>query len=68
VAKYIDTSLDWADNNARWNSQTLRPDDEVLKESSVFSLDNSYPPFQASKDGSPHKNDEQHLREEDKRP
>jgi len=32
VAKYIDTSLDWADNNEKWNSQTLRPDDEVLRE------------------------------------
>ena len=56
VAKYIDTSLDWADNNEKWNSQTLRPDDEVLKESNVFSLGESLPPFQASKDGVPHKN------------
>ena len=68
VAKYIDTSLDWADNNEKWNSQTIRPDDEVLRESSVFSIDNSYLPFQALKDGSPYKNDEQHFREEDKRP
>jgi hypothetical protein len=33
VAKYIDTSLDWADNNERWNSQKIRPGDKVLKES-----------------------------------
>jgi hypothetical protein len=26
VAKYIDTSLDWADNNEKWNSQKIRPD------------------------------------------
>jgi len=48
VAKYIDTSLDWADNNEKWNSQEIRPDDEVLEESSVFSLDKSYLPFQTS--------------------
>ena len=31
VAKYIDTSLDWADNNEKWNSQKIQPDDKVLK-------------------------------------
>jgi len=24
VAKYIDTSLDWADNNEKWNLKSLR--------------------------------------------
>jgi len=31
----FDTSLDWADNNEKWNSQTLRLDDEPLKERSA---------------------------------
>jgi len=31
VAKYIDTSLDWADNNEKWNFQKIRLDDKVLK-------------------------------------
>ena len=68
VAKYIDTSLDWADNNEKWNSQTLRPDEEVLKESSVLSIDHSYLPIQALKDGSPYRNDGEHLRQGDERP
>ena len=68
VAKYIDTSLDWADNNEKWNSQKIRPDDKVLKESTVFSLDQAHLPFQALKDGSPYKNDEPHLNEENKIP
>ncbi len=58
VAKYIDTSLDWADNNEKWNSQTFRPDDEVLTGSNVFSLGEFLPPFQASKDGSAYQSDE----------
>ena len=58
IAKYIDTSLDWADNHEKWNSQTIRPDDEVLKEGNVFSSDEFLPPFQASKDGSTYQNDE----------
>jgi hypothetical protein len=45
VAKYIDTSLDWADNNEKWDSQTIRPDDKVLKGSNVFSLPESHLPF-----------------------
>ena len=57
-AKYIDTSLDWADNNEKWNSQMIRPDDTVLKESGIFSLDKSYLPFQGLEEGSPYKNDE----------
>src|SRR4030042_718303 len=39
AAKYIDTSPDWADNNKKWDSQKIRPDAEVLKESTVFSSD-----------------------------
>jgi radical SAM superfamily enzyme YgiQ (UPF0313 family) len=49
VAKYIDTSLDWADNNEKWNSETIRTYGEVLKEKSAFSLDEFLPPFQASR-------------------
>ncbi len=68
AAKYIDTSLDWAGNNEKWNFQRIWPDGEVLKESSMFSLDNSYLPFQALKDGSSYKNDEQPLNEENEIP
>ena len=53
VAKYIDTSLDWADNNEKWDSQKIRLDDKVLKGSTVFSSDNAHLPFQSLKDGSP---------------
>jgi radical SAM superfamily enzyme YgiQ (UPF0313 family) len=45
VAKYIDTSLDWADNNEKWNSQKIRPDDKLLKGSNVFSSDQTHLPF-----------------------
>jgi radical SAM superfamily enzyme YgiQ (UPF0313 family) len=68
AAKYIDTSLDWADNNEKWTSQEIRPDDKVLKESSVSSLDKVHLPFQALKDGSSFKNDEVHTNEENKIP
>ena len=68
VAKCIDTSLDWADNNEKWNSQKIRPDNEVLKGSNVFSSDQAHLPFQALKDGSPYENDEPHLNEENKIP
>jgi len=47
VVKYIDTALDWADNNERWNSEQIRPDDTVFKESTVFSSDQVHPPFQS---------------------
>jgi radical SAM superfamily enzyme YgiQ (UPF0313 family) len=39
VVKYIDTSLEWADNNDKWDSQLVRPDDQVLQEGTVFSAD-----------------------------
>jgi hypothetical protein len=39
TVKYIDTSLDWVDNNEKWNPQKIRPDDKVLKGSNVFSSD-----------------------------
>jgi hypothetical protein len=45
VAKYIDTSLDWANNNERWNSQKIRLDDIVLKGSTVFFLDKAHLPL-----------------------
>ncbi len=54
VAKYIDTSLDWLDNNERWNSQTIRPDHDALGGSTVLPLPESPPPFQALRDGGPY--------------
>ncbi len=39
TVKYIDTSLDWVDNNEKWNSQKIRPADKVLKGSNVFPSD-----------------------------
>jgi hypothetical protein len=56
--KYIDTSLDWADNNEKWDSQKILPDDKALKESTVFSLNQASLSFQALKEGSPCKNDD----------
>jgi radical SAM superfamily enzyme YgiQ (UPF0313 family) len=65
TAKYIDTSLDWADNNEKWNSQKIQLDDKVLKGSTGFSLDQAHLPFRALKEDSPYKkNDEPHLNEE----
>jgi len=37
AVKYTDTSLDWAENNEKWDSQKIRPDEEILKESTIFS-------------------------------
>jgi radical SAM superfamily enzyme YgiQ (UPF0313 family) len=68
VAKYIDRSLDWADNNEKWNSQEIRPDDKVLKGSTVLSSDEVQLPFQFLKGGSLYKNEEPHLNEENKIP
>jgi len=68
VAKCIDTSLDWADNNEKWNFQKIRPDDGALRGSAVFSLPESPLPFQALKDDSPYENDEPHPNEENKIP
>ena len=68
VAKYIDTSLDWTDNNEKWNSEKIPPDDKVLKRSTVFSSDQAHLPSQALKDGRTYKNDEPHLNEENKMP
>jgi hypothetical protein len=68
VAKYINTSLDWADNNEKWNSQTIRPDDKVLKGSTVFSIDKAPLPFQALKEGGADKKDEPYLNKENKIP
>jgi len=54
--------------NEKWNSQEIRPDDKVLKGSTVFSLDQAHLPFQSLKEGSPYKNEEPHLNEENKIP
>jgi len=53
VVKYIDTSLEWAHNNEKWNSQNIRLDDKVLQGSNVFSSDQAHLPFQSLEDGSP---------------
>jgi hypothetical protein len=68
VAKYIDTSLDWADNNEKWNSEKIRLANKALKKSTIFSSDQTYLPFHPLEDGSPYKNDEPHLNEESKIP
>jgi radical SAM superfamily enzyme YgiQ (UPF0313 family) len=57
-AKYIDTSLDWADNNEKWNAQTLRPDDGDLRESTVIPLPESPLPYQVLRAGGPYKRTE----------
>ena len=63
VAKCIDTSLDWADNNEKWNPQKIGPNEEVIKESAVSSSDQSHLPFQVLRDGARIKN-KPHLNEE----
>ncbi len=68
VAKYIDTSLDWADNNEKWTSQEIRPDDKVLKGSTVFSLDTADLSSHALQDDSLYENNESHPNEENKIP
>jgi hypothetical protein len=45
AAKYTDTSLDWADNNEKWDSQKILLEDEVLKGSTVFSSDQAHLSF-----------------------
>jgi hypothetical protein len=68
VAKYIDTSLDWADNNEKWDSQNIQRGDKVLNGSDVFSADQVRLLFQSLKEGSPYRYDESHLNEESKIP
>jgi radical SAM superfamily enzyme YgiQ (UPF0313 family) len=68
VAKYIDTSLDWADNNEKWNPQKTWPGKEVIKQSAVFSPDEAHLPFQALKERSSYKGEEPYLHEENKIP
>jgi radical SAM superfamily enzyme YgiQ (UPF0313 family) len=53
ATRYMDTSLDWADNNEKWDSQKIRPDDKVLKGNTVLSSDEAHLPFQALKRGWP---------------
>jgi radical SAM superfamily enzyme YgiQ (UPF0313 family) len=52
VVKYIDTSLEWAHNNEKWNSQNIRLDDKVLQGSNVLSPDQAHLPLQSLEDGS----------------
>jgi radical SAM superfamily enzyme YgiQ (UPF0313 family) len=68
MAKYVDTSLDWADNNEKWDSKKIQPGDKVLEGSDIFSADQVRLPFQSLKDGSPYIYDESHLNEESKIP
>jgi hypothetical protein len=42
VAKYLDTSLDWTDNNEKWNSQKIQPGNKIIKESSVSSSNQAH--------------------------
>jgi hypothetical protein len=42
VAKYLGTSLDWTDNNEKWNSQKIQPGNKILKESSVSSSNQAH--------------------------
>ena len=55
VAKYIDTSLDWVDNNEKWNSPKIQPDDEIPKKITALSSDRSSLPSQPLQDGSVYK-------------
>jgi radical SAM superfamily enzyme YgiQ (UPF0313 family) len=32
LVKYTDTSLDWADNNEKWDSEETRPEDKVVQD------------------------------------
>ena len=52
VVKYIDTALEWADNNERWNSQDIPLVGKVFKGSDVFSSDQAPLPFPSLEDGS----------------
>ena len=42
VAKYLGTSLDWTDNNEKWNSQKIQPGNKIIKESSVSSSNQAH--------------------------
>jgi len=68
TVKYIDTSLNWVDNNEKGNSQKTQLDDKILKGNAVFSSDKAHLPFQSLKDGSPFENDGPHLNDENKIP
>ncbi|MGB9629700.1 MAG: B12-binding domain-containing radical SAM protein, partial [Thermodesulfobacteriota bacterium] len=57
--KYIDTSLNWADDKERWISQKDQSDDKLLQERNVISSD------QTSKEDSPFKTDILHLFQSD---
>jgi hypothetical protein len=55
IRSYEPSTLDWADNNEKWDSQEIRLDDKVLKGSTVFPLPESPLPSQALKEGGPYK-------------
>jgi hypothetical protein len=54
VAKYIGTSLDWADNREEWDSRQVRPD-QVVEGTGALSLNEAHLQFLA---GSPYQDDE----------
>jgi radical SAM superfamily enzyme YgiQ (UPF0313 family) len=56
VAKYLDTSLDWADNREKWDSPQVRPE-QTVKGTGAFSLNEAPLQFQALQDGSGHRHD-----------
>jgi radical SAM superfamily enzyme YgiQ (UPF0313 family) len=45
VVQYIDTALEWSDNNERWNSQDIQLADNVFKGNDVFAADPAHLPF-----------------------
>ncbi|MGD0231258.1 MAG: radical SAM protein [Syntrophorhabdales bacterium] len=57
VAKYIDTSLDWADTGEKWDSRQVRPD-QAAKGTGASSLNEANLRFQALQDGGGHRRDE----------
>ena len=57
VAKYIDTSLDWADTREKWDSQQVRPD-QVVEGTGALSLNEAHLQFRALRGGSPYQDDE----------
>jgi radical SAM superfamily enzyme YgiQ (UPF0313 family) len=65
VAKYIDTSLDWADSNEKWDPQKIRSDEKALKGNTIFSS-KAHLPFHVLKEGGPYQKDEPHLDGENK--
>ena len=57
VAKYIDTSFDWADTREKWDSRQVRPD-QVVEGTGALSLNEAHLQFRALRGGSPYQDDE----------